>query len=101
MGVSADELGDSDCVDRIQDPRGTGPPIWFQVVPEGKTVKNRVHLDVLVGRGLPLPERRRVVDERAGLLEAHGARRVAVLDSYTDHYGVTLRDPEGNEFCVT
>jgi hypothetical protein len=32
------------------DPAHVGPPIWFQPVPEGKTVKNRVHLDVYVGR---------------------------------------------------
>lgn len=101
MGVPAEELGDGDAVDRIRDPEGRRPDIWFQVVPEPKTVKNRVHLDILVGRGLPVEERRRVVEERAARLEAAGATRVRALDTYADHYGVSLRDPEGNELCIT
>jgi hypothetical protein len=71
------------------------------VVPESKATKNRVHLDVLVGRGLPKPERILVVEERARRLEAAGATRLTVLNEYEDHYGVVLQDPEGNEFCVT
>jgi hypothetical protein len=101
IGVREDELGEDDCQDRIQHPEGTLPAIWFQQVPEGKTAKNRVHLDVLVGRGLPKPERVRVVEERAARLEAAGATRTRVLDEYQDHYGVVMQDPEGNEFCVT
>ena len=101
IGVTADELGDSDCQDRIQDPQGIRPPIWFQVVPEPKTVKNRIHLDIVVGRGLPKPQRIEIVEERAQRLEAMGATRVRALNEYEDHYGVTLQDPEGNEFCVT
>jgi hypothetical protein len=34
------------------DPSGVGPRLFFQRVPEGKVVKNRVHLDVRVGTGL-------------------------------------------------
>jgi hypothetical protein len=34
------------------DPSGAGPRLYFQRVPEGKVVKNRVHLDVRVGTGL-------------------------------------------------
>ena len=101
MGVPEDELGDSDCCDRIQDPAGIRPPIWFQVVPEPKTAKNRVHLDVLLGRHLPKPERVVVVEERARALEAAGGTRVRTLDAYDTHYGVTLQDPEGNELCIT
>jgi len=101
IGVPADELGDSDCQDRIRDPEGARPDIWFQVVPEPKTVKNRLHLDIVVGRGLPKPERIQVVEERARRLEAIGATRVRALDEYDDHYGVTMQDPEGNEFCIT
>jgi hypothetical protein len=37
------------------DPAGVGPRLYFQRVPEGKTVKNRVHLDVRVGTGLRAP----------------------------------------------
>ena len=101
IGVSADELGDSDGQDRIRDPEGIRPLIWFQVVPEPKTAKNRVHLDVIVGRGLPKPQRIQVVEERAARLQALGATRLRHLDEYEDHYGVVLQDPEGNEFCLT
>ena len=101
VGVPADELGDSDCQDRIRDPEGVRPAIWFQVVPEDKTTKNRVHLDVFLGRGLPMPQRIEVVEARAQQLEAAGATRLRVLREYDDHYGVVLQDPEGNEFCVT
>ncbi|MCU1600336.1 MAG: hypothetical protein JWO22_1045 [Frankiales bacterium] len=101
MGVPEDELGEEDDLDRIRDPEGVRPSIWFQVVPEAKTVKNRLHLDILVGRHLPKPERIVVVEERARLLQAAGATRVRTLDEYDTHYGVTLLDPEGNEFCIT
>jgi hypothetical protein len=101
LGISEEELGDDDGQDRIRDPEGILPAIWFQVVPESKAAKNRVHLDVLVGRGLPKPERIMVVEERARRLEAAGATRLTVLNEYDDHYGVVLQDPEGNEFCVT
>jgi hypothetical protein len=101
IGIPEDELGDDDGQDRIRDPEGNLPAIWFQVVPESKAAKNRVHLDVVVGRGLPKPERILVVEERARRLEAAGATRLRVLNEYEDHYGVSLQDPEGNEFCVT
>jgi hypothetical protein len=101
IGVPDDELGDSDCQDRIRDPEGVRPLIWFQQVPEAKTTKNRVHLDVIIGRGLPKAQRKQVVEERAAALVALGATRLRHLDEYEDHYGVVLQDPEGNEFCVT
>lgn len=44
IGVPEDELGQG--VDRIEDPKGEGPSIWFQVVPEKKSIKNRIHIDV-------------------------------------------------------
>ena len=47
VGVPEEELDlTRDAIDRLMDPAQVGPPIWFQPVPEGKTVKNRVHLDV-------------------------------------------------------
>lgn len=68
----------------------SGRRILFQVVPEPKTVKNRVHLDVAVG------ERREAEVER---LTALGAKVV-----YRGHQGpftwVTMTDPEGNELCL-
>jgi len=46
LGVPEDELGaGADC---IVDPGGRGPRIWFQVVPERKAAKNRLHLDISV-----------------------------------------------------
>ena len=49
VGVPEDELGaGADC---IVDPAGRGPRIWFQVVPERKAAKNRLHLDIGVSGG--------------------------------------------------
>ena len=39
--------------DHIIDPTGSGPRFWFQKVPEVKTIKNRLHLDVNASGGLP------------------------------------------------
>jgi hypothetical protein len=102
VGVPEEELGDGDCQDRLQDPSGRGPTIWFQVVPEPKTLKNRLHLDVYVtrGRDAPLEERTAQVDAKVAQLVAAGATEVHRLEG-NDHYAVTLQDPEGNEFCVT
>src|SRR5687767_14107123 len=55
------------------DPTGVGPRLFFQRVPEGKVVKNRVHLDVRVGTGL-------VGEERLAALEAECTRLVALGD---------------------
>lgn len=85
----------------ISDPSGLRPRLFFQKVPEAKTAKNRVHLDVAVGGGSAVP-----VDERADRVEAAVSALVAagatVLERFTpDHdYWVVLTDPEGNEFCV-
>src|SRR3954453_12781823 len=53
------------------DPDGVGPRLFFQRVPEGKVVKNRVHLDVRVGTGL-------VGEERLAALEAECSRLVSL-----------------------
>src|SRR3954471_14927058 len=104
VGVPDDELPmDKDGATSIIDPDGVGPRVWFQVVPEPKSVKNRVHLDLKISgsRAVPLAERRERVDAEVGRLEGLGASRVRVLSvDGLDHYGVVLHDPEGNEFCV-
>lgn len=83
------------------DPSGVGPRLFFQRVPEGKVVKNRVHLDVRVGTGL-------VGDERVAALEAEcarliplGATRVQLLtaDGFNESC-LVMQDVEGNEFCL-
>lgn len=103
VGVPEDELGPGDCADRLRDPAGVGPKLWFQPVPEAKSVKNRLHLDLLVGRGRDLSweQRRAVVLAKVAQLEAAGATRVRVLSETVGHFGVVLQDPEGNELCVT
>ena len=86
----------------ISDPDGTGPRLFFQKVPEGKTAKNRVHLDVSVGRGITDPDERwRIVTERAEALVRAGASLVEERrnDQFGDHWMV-MADPDGNEFCV-
>ena len=101
IGVPEEELDDGD--DRLVDPEGHGPRIWFQKVPEDKVVKNRLHLDLKVsgGRDVPLETRKERVDAEAGRLVREGATVLRVLDEEgLDHYAVVLQDPEGNEFCV-
>jgi catechol 2,3-dioxygenase-like lactoylglutathione lyase family enzyme len=83
------------------DPSGVGPRLFFQRVPEGKVVKNRLHLDVRVGTGL-------VGDERLAALEAEGARLVALgaarvrllLADEENESCLVMQDIEGNEFCL-
>ncbi|HSV68268.1 MAG TPA: VOC family protein [Mycobacteriales bacterium] len=85
----------------VVDPDGVGPRLFFQRVPEPKTVKNRVHLDVNVGggRGTPKEERRSRVYAAADRLTAAGATRLYEHDDMTG-FAVTMTDPEGNEFCL-
>ncbi|GAA0377438.1 VOC family protein [Microbispora corallina] len=64
---------------------GVTPRIWFQRVPEGKTGKNRVHIDVACDD----------LHAEIARLTALGARELGTYDHW-----VTLADPEGNEFCV-
>ena len=85
----------------IIDPRGEGPRIFIQKVPEAKTVKNRVHLDINKsgGPGTPLEERIGRVDAEVDRLVAAGATRGEPFQQ-RDEYWVVMQDPEGNEFCV-
>ena len=85
----------------IIDPDGRGPRIFFQRVPEGKTVKNRVHLDVNVGgeSGTPDAERRPRVDAAVQRLIAAGATQVRVAEERGE-YWVVMQDLAGNEFCL-
>jgi uncharacterized glyoxalase superfamily protein PhnB len=73
------------------------------VVPEHKTVKNRLHLDVHVsgGRAVRIETRRQRVDAEARRLSDLGATIVGVLsEEGIDHYAVAMKDPEGNEFDI-
>jgi catechol 2,3-dioxygenase-like lactoylglutathione lyase family enzyme len=84
---------------RLVDPDGHGPALLFHRVPEGKVVKNRVHLDIRLAPGLPVAERRRLVEAEAARLCGLGGMHVRTDEDETDYYAV-MQDPEGNEFCV-
>ena len=75
---------------RIVSPQGFS--LLFTPVPEGKTVKNRVHLD--------LTPAMRSRDEEVARLLAIGASLVADYRRPDGTGWVTMADPEGNEFCV-
>jgi hypothetical protein len=83
---------------------GAGPRVFFQRVPEGKTAKNRVHLDLRVATSdLGPDERMAAFEAEADRLEALGATRAYRVEP--DPAGIergflTMRDPEGNEFCL-
>ena len=101
VGRPEEDLGIGE--DRIIDPGGSGPRIWSQVVPERKTIKNRIHLDIHAsgGRDVPLSIRREQVDAEVRRLTGLGATTVRVLqEDGIDHYAVAMTDPEGNEFDV-
>jgi len=66
------------------------PRLYFVQVPEGKTVKNRVHLDVVPAD--------RAQDEEIARLVGLGAS--VVTDNRPEFGWVVLADPEGNEFCI-
>jgi len=103
-----DRLGDRAAFDdRLFDPAGVGPAIWFQSVPEPKAGKNRLHLDLYpTGRDNSLTQERRIeiVETKvAALLElgASVARRDRDDDPADPVYYVVMHDPESNEFCVS
>src|SRR5437879_11330723 len=83
------------------DPSGVGPRLYFQRVPEGKVVKNRLHLDVNVGgpRDTPLEERRRRVDPEVDRLVQLGARKSGAM-AERGEYWVNMFDPEENELDI-
>lgn len=102
VGVPEDEA-DGYGYDSIVDPNGSRPRIWFQQVPEPKTIKNRLHFDLLVGGGrrVPVDERRRRVRAEADRTSALGATELRVMnDSEANHFSVAMADPEGNEFDI-
>jgi hypothetical protein len=70
----------------VEPSSGGGPRLWFQLVPESKIVKNRVHLDLTCAD----------VSAEVERLTRLGARVQAVPGRW-----VTMADPEGNEFDVT
>ena len=83
----------------IVDPTGVGPRVFIQKVPEPKSAKNRVHLDVRVSTDRTDKDRERML-ARADELVAIGATLVRVVDDNFMGYWIVMSDPEGNEFCL-
>ena len=81
LGKEGEHLGQ--WIGAIEDPSGRGPLIWIVAVPEGKTLKNRMHHDVFGD-----------VQELLSL----GATLVRARDE--EIAWTVMADPEGNEFCV-
>jgi hypothetical protein len=79
----------------ITDPQRTAPPIMFLKVPEAKTVKNRMHIDLLAETPFEAEVER---------LVAAGARALETRQDPEGYEGgyvwTVMQDPEGNEFCV-
>jgi predicted enzyme related to lactoylglutathione lyase len=82
----AEDTDDGDVV--LRAPSGAGPDWLFLAVPEGKTIKNRIHFD------LTPDDQQAEVERVVGL----GARRVDIGQG--EQSWVVLADPEGNEFCI-
>jgi catechol 2,3-dioxygenase-like lactoylglutathione lyase family enzyme len=80
---------DAHGVEYVQISAGEGPLLVFQPVPEARSVKNRLHLDLAPATGTQEAEVERLVDL--------GATRIA---DEPELPWVVLADPEGNEFCV-
>lgn len=99
FGVPEDRRNDASAA---IDPTGAGPRLFFQRVPEGKSAKNRVHLDVRAAPGLEGEARMAALEARAEELCALGATRVERHEPDLPLAGghIVMRDPEGNEFCL-
>ncbi|PXY28086.1 VOC family protein [Prauserella muralis] len=99
MGVPPERRNDASAV---VDPEGSGPRLFFQRVPEGKQVKNRVHVDVRAAPGLQGEDRMAALEAEAERLVARGATRLERHEPApplgAGH--LIMADPEGNEFCL-
>ena len=87
----------------IIDPDGVGPAIGWLRVPESKTAKNRVHIDIRVAGEAPwdMAEREHLIRAKVIELVAAGATKIREELYDDEHLGHTVMlDPEGNEFCV-
>ncbi len=96
--IPAEAWGD---LDSVVDPAGEAPRLLFQRVPEGKTAKNRVHLDVSAGimDSVPGETPREKVENHVERLVEAGATLMQRFDRGQEFW-IVMADPEGNEFCV-
>jgi len=85
----------------LHDPSGKGPRLYFQRVPEAKTAKNRVHLDIRAAVGLRGDARMAALEAECARLIALGASRFRRFEPDWKSGGfIVMQDPEGNEFCL-
>ena len=91
-----------DSASAIVDPEAAGPRVFFQKVPEGKTAKNRVHLDVRAAPGLEGDDRMAALESECDRLVGVGATRVQRFEPAPPMSAgfIVMQDPEGNEFCL-
>ena len=102
LGYVAEPGYDDDDGASIIDPDRKCPAIGFLRVPEKKTAKNRMHIDIRVAGEPPwdMAERELLIRAKVEVLVAAGAARIRE-EFYGEHLGhVVMLDPEGNEFCV-
>ncbi|MFM9442962.1 VOC family protein [Streptomyces acidiscabies] len=98
-GVPEEEWNDKSA---LVDPEGHGPRLFFQRVPEGKTAKNRVHLDVRAAPGLEGDARTAALEAKCASLVVLGATLLRRHEAEPPLSGgfLVMADPEGNEFCL-
>jgi hypothetical protein len=98
-GVPADQRNSRSA---LLDPEGAGPRVFFQRVPEGKTAKNRVHLDVRAAPGLEGDARMVAIETECERLVGLGATRLRRFEPGEEMSAgfIVMQDPEGNEFCL-
>ena len=84
----------------LADPDGTRPGMFFQRVPEGKVVKNRMHLDVEIGGEGSYEERRAANEAERYRLVSLGATAHRGAHDVPPAFWIRMNDPEGNEFCL-
>ncbi|HEV3313037.1 MAG TPA: VOC family protein [Chloroflexota bacterium] len=85
----------------LVDPDESRPRLFFQKVPEPKTAKNRLHIDIHIsgGHAVAIDERRSRLNTEAERLVGLGATKVGLLEEDGQSW-VIMNDPEGNEFCL-
>jgi hypothetical protein len=102
LGYVAEQGYDDPDGASLVDPAGVGPAISFLRVPETKTAKNRMHIDIRVAGEPPwdMAEREQLI--RAKTTELVGAGATIVREEFydADLGHIVMLDPEGNEFCV-
>lgn len=85
----------------IVDAEAARPRIFLQRVPEPKTAKNRLHIDINSGAGQPGSTKDwNIMRAQAARLVEAGATLVREFDQSVQGQWIVMNDPEGNEFCV-